>query len=101
MGELIVPTRASRALSLAGTCWEPDWAGLFSHEAMNIRDWQRKPFIDWMVYVPRKIGSVPPPSSVTYLENGGSLIVVQANPPAVDSPEDQERIRRIEDILRR
>lgn len=94
------PARTSRILLLASTCWEPDWAGIFSNEAMSNRDFRVEPFVDWMVYVPNKINSVPPPSSVAYLDNGGSLIVVQPKPPAVDNAEDQERIRRIDEILR-
>jgi len=74
---------------------------MFSNEAMNSRDWEQRPFVDWMVYVPRQIANVPTPSTVTPLENGGSLIVVQTTPPTVDNPEDQERIRRIGEIVGR
>lgn len=91
---------AMKLLSAAVISWEPDWAGIFSNEAMNNRDWDRKPFVDWMVYVPQRIASVPSPSTVAHLENGGSVIVVQPNPPSVDNPEDQERIRRIEQVVR-
>ena len=100
LGELSSQANASRVLSLTASCWEPDWAGIFSNEAMNARDWERKPFVDWMVYVPRKIANVPLPSTVMHLENGGSLIVVQPNPPSVGNPEEQERIHTIEAIVR-
>lgn len=99
-GELADPARASTVLSIVARCWEPDWAGIFSTAAMRARDWWRQPFVDWMVYVPRRVDSVPPPSSVTVLPDGGSLIVVQPTPPAVDDPEDQERVRRVEQTLR-
>ena len=100
LGDLADPVKASRVLAVVARCWEPKWAGIFSSDAMNLRDWEQKPFVDWMVYVPRRISSVPTPSTVAELENGGSLIVVQPSPPAVDKPEDQERIHRIEQIVR-
>lgn len=99
-GGLTNPANASRVLSVAASCWEPDWAGISSSESRSARDWWKQPFVDWMVYVPRKIASVPPPSTVTHLENGGSLIVVQPNPPVLANPEDQARIRIIEQIVR-
>jgi hypothetical protein len=91
------PTR--KLLAAAATSWEPDWAGVFSNEAMKSRDWERKPFVDWMVYVPREIATVPPPSSLTHLENGGSLIVVQPVSPILENAEDQKRIREIDQIV--
>jgi hypothetical protein len=100
LGDLADPVKASRVLSVVASCWEPKWAGIFSNKAMNVRDWELKPFVDWMVYVPRRISSVPSPSTVAHIETGGSLIVVQPSPPTVDNPEDQERIRRIEQIVR-
>lgn len=100
LGDLADPAKASWLLALTARCWVPDWAGIFSNEAMNSRDWGRQPFVDWMVYIPQRIASVSPPSTVTHLESGGSLIVVQPNPPALKNPEDQERIRRIEQIVR-
>ena len=89
-----------KLLAAAATLWEPDWAGIFSNESMKTRDWEQKPFVDWMVYFPRKVTSVPSPSSLTHLENGGSLIVVQSVPPIIENPEDQKRIHGIEQIVR-
>jgi hypothetical protein len=99
LGALGDSSKMGRILAITATCWEPDWAGVFSDEAKDARDWKRKPFVDWMVYVPQKIAGVPPPSTVTHLENGGSVIVVQPNPPSVNNPEDQERIQRIERLV--
>jgi hypothetical protein len=100
LGELKQAGRMSGVLAAVVQAWEPDWAGVMSREAMNARAFDAKiPFVDWMVYVPRRIDNVPPPSSVVQLENG-SLIVVQPDPPAVNSAADQENIRRIENILR-
>ena len=100
LGELSDSIKVSRILSVVASCWEPDWAGVFSHAAMNTRDWERKPFVDWMVYIPTMIADVPPPSAVTHFPNGGSLIIVQPTPPAVDNAEAQERIRAIDAVIR-
>lgn len=98
-GELADVAKASRILALTASCWEPDRGEIVSRELKDVGDLQEWRYANWMVYVPRKIASVPPPSTVTHLENGGSLIVVQPNPPAVDNPEDQERIRRVRRVL--
>lgn len=99
-GALVDPERASHALAVVVKHWAPDWGVILSNEARNVRDWWQKPFVDWMVYVSQRVASVPSPSTVTHLENGGSLIVVQPSPPRVDDPDAQERIRRIEKIVR-
>ena len=100
LGELKQAERMSGVLAAVAQAWEPDWASVMSREAMNARAFDAKiPFVDWMVYVPRRIDSVLSPSSVVELESG-SLIVVQPDPPAVNSTADQENIRRIENILR-
>jgi hypothetical protein len=82
LGDLKQVDRMSAMLAAIARAWEPDWAG-----------------VDWLVYVPRRIDRVLPPSSAIQLENG-SLIVVQPDPPTVNNTEDQENIRRIESILR-
>jgi hypothetical protein len=90
----------TRLLEAAAVSWDPDWAGIFSNEAMKSRDWKQKPFVDWMVYTPHEIRGVPHPASLRRLENGGSLIVVQPTSPVLGSLEDHERIRAIEQIIR-
>jgi hypothetical protein len=57
------------------------------------------PFVDWMVYVPRSVEAVPPPGYVLPLNDLGSIVVVQPNPPVGDSPEELPRIRRVESLL--
>lgn len=100
LGRLRDCEATGKLLAVAATFWDPDWAGIFSNEAMKSRDWELKPFVDWIVYVPQKIASVPPPSSLRHLEKGGSLIVVQPDPPILGNPDDQKRIREIEQIIR-
>jgi hypothetical protein len=100
LGELKHAERMACVLAAIAREWEPDWAGVISRDAMSARAFNAKaPFVDWMVFIPRKIDGVPAPSSVMQLENG-SLIVVQPDPPAVNNAEAQERIRKIESILR-
>lgn len=100
LDELRQADRMSRMLAAIVRAWEPDWAGVMSTDAMNARDFNTKvPFVDWMVYVSRTIGSVPLPSSITLLEKG-TLIVVQPDPPALNSEADQENIHRIEAAIR-
>jgi hypothetical protein len=100
LGELKQAERMCGVLAAVAQAWEPDWAGVMSREAMNARAFDAKiPFVDWMVYVPRRIDGVLSPSSVVEFESG-SLIVVQPDPPAVNNRADQENIRRIENILR-
>jgi Immunity protein 52 len=100
LGELNQAGRMSGVLAAVARAWEPDWAGVMSRDSMNARAFDANaPFVDWMVYVSRRIDGVPPPSSVVQLESG-SLIIVQPEPPGVTRTADQENIRRIESILR-
>jgi hypothetical protein len=101
LGALADASKTSRVLAITARCWEPDWAGVFSVKAMQTSDWSGEPVVGWMIYLPRKIERVPTPSTVAQLDKGGSLIIVQPDPPSLDNPEDLERIRRVEEIARR
>jgi hypothetical protein len=57
------------------------------------------PFVDWMVFVPRRIDGVPPLSSVIELQGLGSLITVQPTPPSGNDPEELPRVHRVEKAL--
>jgi hypothetical protein len=77
LGELNQTEHMVRVLVAAARAWEPDWAGVASQNAMRTRAFSAKvPFVDWMVFVSRKVGGVPCPSSVMELEDLGSLIIV-------------------------
>ncbi len=56
--------------------------------------------VDWMVYIPQIIDSVPPPSTVLQLEGAGSVVIVQPHPPRRDDPEQPRIIDRIEQIIK-
>jgi Immunity protein 52 len=99
LGTLKQPERMSGVLAAVARAWEPDWAGVMSRDAMSARAFNAKvPFVDWMVFVPRKIGNVPVPSSLTQLENG-SLIMVQPDPPMETDMEALSSVHKIEAVL--
>lgn len=101
LGELKQAGCMSGVLAAVARAWEPDWAGVISYDAMNARAFNANvPFVDWMVFIPRRIERVSSPSSATRLDSG-SLIVVQPDPPAVNDQVAQENIRSVENILRR
>jgi hypothetical protein len=58
-----------------------------STRAMRERDFDAaRPFVDWMVYVPRSVETVPPPGHLEPLNGLGSIIVVQPDPQSVMRP---------------
>jgi hypothetical protein len=87
-------------IACASLIWEPDWAGVMTNSAMRARNFSaRRPFVDWMVFVPRSIKSVAPPATVTPLAKGGCLIVTQSQPPLSDDADAQARIHAIENLI--
>lgn len=96
LGALAEAQRMVQVLAAVARAWEPEWAGIISEAAMKTRDFDVVPFVDWMVYLPRKIGSLPAPSVVEELQGGGAIIVVQPTPPAEASADATAVIRRVE-----
>lgn len=93
-------TKASALLALVADVWRPDWAGIMSDKAMRARDFDGDhPFVDWMVYVPRLVESVPPPSSIEAVNGLGSIIVVQPEPTTGNDSEELSRVRQVERLL--
>jgi len=100
LGGLKQSDRMANVVAAVVRAWEPAWAGVMSDEATDVRDYDPKfPFVDWMVYVPRRIDRVPAPSRVIPLETG-SLIVVWPDPLTISSAEALASIRRIDNLLR-
>ena len=100
LGRLADPSVAVKALSSAAKCWNPEWGGIFSSELVRYDEFDsRIPVVDWMIYVPEIIESVPPPSSVLQLEGLGSVIIVQPCPPRRDDPEQLKVVDRIKQII--
>jgi hypothetical protein len=100
LGELVRTEHMARVLAVVARAWEPDWAGVMSKDAMRVRTFNPKiPFVDWMVFVPRWIESITPPSSIVRLQGLGSVLVAQTMPPSGNDPEELRRIRGIEKVL--
>ena len=92
--------RASSLLALTAEVWQPNWAGIMSKKAMRERDFDGdNPFVDWMVYVPRRIAAVPSPGRVEALNGLGSIVVVQPDPPVGEGHQELTRIRQVERLL--
>jgi hypothetical protein len=105
LGALANSQRMDAVLVAAAQCWEPDWAGVMSYEAMRRRKFNAfKPFVDWMLYISDlwlpKVPPFEPPTSVQRLP-GGTLIVVQQEPPDPRNPVHLGNIRRVRNALRR
>ncbi|MEA1649362.1 Imm52 family immunity protein [Nitrospirillum sp. BR 11164] len=91
---------AAALLAATAKAWNPDWAGVMTRQAMESRDFSgRRPFVDWLVYVPRTMTSPPAPSTVAAVASLGSIIVVQPTPPGNGDTEALQRIQRVEALL--
>jgi hypothetical protein len=100
LGRLADSSVAVEVLLAAAKCWNPDWGGIFSSEPVRYEEFDpRTPIVDWMVFIPRIIDSVPPPSTVLQLGDLGSVVIVQPRPPRRDDPEQLRIIDRIERII--
>jgi len=87
-------------LAAMASAWDPEWAGVMSSEARSARNgFGKGPFVDWIVYIPQIVNSVPLPSIVTQVPGCGSIIAVRPTPPEND-PETLSRIHNIEQIIR-
>lgn len=103
LGDLQQAERMANVLVAVATSWEPDWAGVFSLDAMNKRNFNPTvPFVDWMLYVSNKLApkpTMPEPSSVKPVDAIGSLIVVQQEPGEAENPVHLQRVKAVEIAL--
>ena len=100
LGRLADPSVAVEPLLSAVKCWDPDWCSVFSDESIRQGEFDPKaPLVDWMVFIPQIMDSVPPPSTVLRLEGVGSVVIVLPHPPRRDDPEQMKVINRIEQII--
>jgi len=89
--------KAAALLALAAECWHPDWAGIISKKAILERGFDGdRPFVDWMVYVSRAIHTAPPFATVVHIDGLGSIVIVQAEPPRGNDPDELRRIGQVE-----
>lgn len=91
---------AHALLARVAEIWLPDWAGVASDHARQERAFDAsEPFVDWLVFVPWDVGSVPAPAKVERLGRLGSIVAVQPNPPVRYTPGDLAHIRSVERSL--
>ncbi len=103
LAELQECERMVNVLVAVATSWEPDWAGVFTLDAMSMRKFNPAvPFVDWMIYVNNKLAinlNVPEPSVVRPVDRIGSLVVVQQEPVEADDPAHLQRVKVVEAAL--
>jgi hypothetical protein len=90
--------RYRQALVSTAEIWEPDWVGLFSQNALGKRPDPNLPFVDWMVYVSKRLMPEPPqlksPAVVEPCADG-TLIIVQEEPPDPEDEAQQWHVKRV------
>lgn len=102
LGTLASPQRMSQVLAVTASAWQPDWAGVMSESSMLAKNFDaEEPFVDWMVYVPRKVEEISEPAFISALPCHGSLIVVQPDPPSLDNVASQDLVSRVEAVVKR
>ena len=94
-----------RLLSGIVESWNPDWAGVFSRQSTNVRDFSpSNPFLDWMVYVNRELWSLPlagPSLEVRPMGMHGDVVIVDYDPSREDSETVRELAIEAEGAIRR
>ena len=101
LGDLQQNDRMAEVLATVATTWEPDWAGVFSLDAMNTRDFNPVvPFVDWMVYVSLRLvpGQLALPSA-KIIDGLGTLVVVDRGQEVGETSGHLERVRVVEAAL--
>jgi len=67
LGPLAAPDKIQSVLVAVAQAWEPEWAGVRSHEATESRPFETgKPLVDWMLYLSR---ALLPRSTTVHLPN--------------------------------
>lgn len=101
LGILSEPLRMVELLAETARAWNPDWAGVMSESSMLTRGFDaEEPFVDWMVYVPRRLEKVAEPSFLRQLE-AGSIVVVQPTPPSATELSSLAHIERVGKAIQR
>lgn len=96
LGILAEAQRMVQLLAATARAWNPDWAGVMSESSMLTRDFgAEKPFVDWMIYVPRRIGKAPEPAVLLEIQEG-SIIVLPPDSPSINLPQKKSLIERVE-----
>ncbi len=92
---------AKEVVAATVRCWEPEWAGVFSDDAMRSRAFDALvPFIDWIVYVcdPSSLPERLPKSvSAAHIDDLGWMVALCERAP---HPEDLVHLRRVQEVER-
>lgn len=103
LGELQSSKQMTKLLAGVAKSWDPDWAGVISRESRSARGFDPAiPFVDWMLYISHRLvpnPTVPEPCEVKPINDIGSLIVVEHEPPKADNPTHLQRVRMVESAL--
>ena len=100
LGELNRSEKMSSLLLSVVNAWTPDWAGVMAKDAMRSRNFSAQvPFVDWMLFVSRELPSSKLDPPVFRTQSGGSLIVVQADPPSDTDPKALSRINVVKEAI--
>lgn len=98
-------TGALEIVRTLARAWDPDWAGVFSTEAMNSRDFDaRVPFADWILYLASH--RVPENAlaeesvDVENLSTGGVLLTLGDRPVEPKEKNHRRRVSKVESWLR-
>lgn len=103
LGALHSSQRVRTVLEATVKAWEPNWAGVMSHAAMDARPFQaNEPFVDWMLFVSAEwlptAPTLDPPAIAERFEDG-TIIVVQDEPPDPRNPVHVDNIERVNSVL--
>lgn len=101
LGELADKERCVELLAALVRAWEPEWAGVISTASRNSRPF-RSPFVDWIVYVNRRVdrSKLPSAASVKVVDGLGTIILVQEHPIDPSNPMDIANVRMTELIVK-
>lgn len=99
LGDLAEKERALKALMAVVRAWEPDWAGIISHESVDARPFTPgSPFVDWMIYLNQTnidASELPSSASVVSVDGKGTIVITQDAP--VD-PSDQSHVQNVQAV---
>ena len=98
-----VLTNVLRAMALA---WEPDWAVALSYMHRDTADKDREANVwpDWVTYLARRRGTVPPlpaPVRIERVEDKGTLIILTPERFTAANPEHVALAARVRELLDR
>jgi hypothetical protein len=100
LGSLASADKMSDVLAAVARAWEPQWAGVQSRQATQLRPFHPdKPFVDWMLYLCRDRlpngATLHWPARVIPLRgNLGATIITQDEPPDPRNPEHAANVDR-------